>query len=144
MAAGSLDVFIEDLAGDACCGYGGLGTRKLTFGTDEHSEFMRQDAGLDLLRQPIGDAELFLVLVGESSDEGWRSVENGNGVAAILAVAIHVGDLWTEQAVGLLADLMRCAVIDAEAAGTSAKMDQSTVRWASGSRVLRPSRATSR
>ncbi len=62
-----------------------------------------------------------LVLLGlERPNRRRRAVEHGDGVAAVLAVAVHIGHLRPEQPVRLHADLVGGAVVDAQGAGAAA------------------------
>ena len=51
-----------------------------------------------------------------------RAVEHGNGIAAVLAVAVHIRHDRPEQPVGLHADLVGGAVVDAQGARAAANI----------------------
>jgi hypothetical protein len=48
----------------------------------------------------------------ENANRRFGSVEKRNGAAALFLVPVHVGQLLTQQAVGMYPDLMRSVVID--------------------------------
>ena len=90
---------------------------------DKHAEFVRHHARFRAFGNPIADKRRFLALALERANLGRRAVENGNRIAPILAVAIHVGHDRAQKAVRLRADLMGSAIIDAQGARASADID---------------------
>jgi hypothetical protein len=59
--------------------------------SNEHANLVRQDAGLGTLRNPVADRLRSPRSRLEGTNRPGRAVEHGNGIAAVLAVAIHVG-----------------------------------------------------
>jgi len=112
MAAGRLDVFVKDFERQAGTLHGSGRSAELCGGADKEAKLMRQHAGLGVLGQPIGDCFGFVRLGRQYKNRRRWTVENGNGVATVLAVAVNVSDFRAEQSVGLSADLVRRAVVD--------------------------------
>ena len=104
MAAGGLNVFVEDLEWHSRLFDRLNGAVELGFGADEDTEFVRRDASL--LGQPVSDRFDFFGFGFQHSDRWRRAVENGDGIAAIFGVAVYVGDFRAEQSIGLRANLV--------------------------------------
>src|SRR6516162_1142660 len=116
MAAGGLDVFIENLERHSRLLRGGPRTIQLRFGSDKHAELMRQHASLCFFSNPVADGLDLLAFVLKRVNRRWRPVEYGNRVVPVLAVAIHVGYDRGEETVRLGADLVGGAVVDPQGA----------------------------
>jgi hypothetical protein len=81
-------------------------------GSDEHNKFMREHAGLSLLRNPVGDNLDLITFVLERENCRCGPIENGNCVIAILAIAIHISHHRLQKLACLCEDLVGCTVID--------------------------------
>ena len=84
---------------------------------------MRYDAPLGLIRQPACDLFGFFVFILEDQDGRRRSIEYGNGIASILAVAVDVVDFGAKQSICLRTDLMRRSIIDPQRFGPTADIN---------------------
>ena len=119
-----LDVLVEDLERQARCLDGRPGAVELRGRAHEHADLVRQ-------RRPRSRAPRASrrrrrsprPRVSSDADRRRRAVEHRDRVAPVLAVAVDVGDLGAEQAVGLLPDLVRGAVVDAQRARAAADVD---------------------
>ncbi|MDN5939748.1 MAG: hypothetical protein L0H83_13950 [Salinisphaera sp.] len=80
---------------------------------------MRRHSFREPLAQPLADRLGLLFGIFCHLDQGRHSVEHGHGAAAPFAVAVHVGNFRPEQTIGLHANLMGRAVIDAQGAGAA-------------------------
>ena len=105
------------------CLCGGLRAIQLRRGSNEDADLVRQHACLCAFGNPVANRLDFLVLAPERLNCRRRTVENGNRIAAVLAVAIHVGHDGAEQAIRLRADLVRGAIVDAQSARAAANID---------------------
>jgi hypothetical protein len=113
VASGGFDVFVEDAEGETRTAHCGLSPSQLRGGTDEDAELVRQDPGLGSFGNPGAHGLGFLVRGGQLPEDGWRTIEGRDGVVPGLGVAVDVGHFGAQEAIGLLADLMRGAVVDA-------------------------------
>jgi hypothetical protein len=102
---GGFHVFVQHLEGKP----GGLGcrTRPVQFsgGTNEDADFVGQDALFAPRSEPLTHFLHFLLGSIQDQDVWWWSVEQGNGAAALLGIAVHVRYFDAQQAVGLDSDL---------------------------------------
>ena len=83
---------------------------------------MRQHAGLRLLGEPAADRFDLFAFALQLPNRRRRAVENGDGIAALLAVAIHIRHFRPEQPIRLHADLVGGAIVDAQRAGSAANI----------------------
>src|SRR5450759_4446111 len=104
--AGCLDIFVKHLESES-----GIPSRRtcpvqFSGGTNEDTHFARRDPFFGPGCKPLTDSLAFAVWAIENQDLRWRSVEQGNGALATLRDAVHVRQFGSQQAVGLLSDLV--------------------------------------
>src|SRR6516225_8658565 len=68
----------------------------------------------DAISDPPADRLGLFVRIGEDLDRWGWAVEDGHGTAAVLGIAVDIRDRGWQQPVGLRANLVRRAVVDAE------------------------------
>lgn len=73
--------------------------------------------------QPLPDRFGFPLPAVEDQDGRFRAVEDGNDAAPLFRVPVHVGQLGTEEAVGLHADLVGRPVVDPQGPGAPPDID---------------------
>ncbi len=103
--------------------HGAAGAGEFIRGADEDADLVGVDAiGLEAL-EPRCDGGGFVGFAGFDFYGGVWAVEDGDGAAAILGVAVDVGDDGWEEAVGLTTDLVGGSVVDAEDVGAAADVN---------------------
>src|SRR6516162_4059128 len=77
----------------------------------------------DAISDPPADRLGLFVRIGEDLDRRGWAVEDGHGTAAVLGIAVDIRDRGWQQPVGLRADLVRGAVVDAERVRSAADVN---------------------
>ena len=72
---------------------------------------LAREAGIALNSKPFGDCPCLFLFGVKLANRRWRTVEYGNGIASIFAIAIRVCECRTKETIGLHADLMRRAIV---------------------------------
>lgn len=84
---------------------------------------MRENAHFGILSKPGADGPDLFLLGAEGLDHRRQVIEYRHRIAADIHIPFHVRHCRGQQAVGLLADLVRNPVVDAQRARTAAHID---------------------
>ena len=89
----------------------------------EDADLVRLNPFSDPCGNPCGDGLGLLFRIGDGLDCRGRAVEHRHGAAAILGIAVDIGERGRQQPVGSSADLVRGPVVDAQRIGPAAHID---------------------
>ena len=107
---------VELAGGEAGGLHRSSGALQLGLRPHEDADLLRRHALTDPRLHPLRDGHRLLLDRVEDGDGRLGAVEGGDGAAAHVRVAVHVAHLRREQPVGLAANLVRGAVVDAQRA----------------------------